>query len=449
MQKIRQSPWLPFALFALGVFAFYLLCTRLFVKMDDGHFLGFLHSPGFELVPWLQQRYVTNSGRTIGEALMMTFLRAPLWVWQLLSAAALSVTAWFMCRVCAAGQGAVPGKRRVSFACALVLLVLPTGMSAGAFWFAGSFTFLWPMAALVLCVTPHVFALLGITQQRWVYAVSFAAAPVAASSEQAAAAVIAALVCLNIFMAIRKQWHVWAALPVIPAGAATWFLFNAPGAALRSAAEARRSFPAFLDMGLLGRFLAGFSNYLAYALFLSIPVMTIFLLLLYHNLRGHKRLVKAHGICWAALCVGGNLATLLLRRQNPDMFFEAAHAHAQFDWYSAALLAVSALFFISILWLIVLLIKQNRALGLGVGLCVAAAVGCGIAPGFSGSLYASGQRIFFFSEIFLLIAAALLYGSAQPVKYTQAVHKIAVALAGAFALFQLLGFQLLEIPFMG
>jgi len=439
LQRLRQSPWLPFVLFALGAFLFFLLCTRLFVKTDDGHFFGLVNTPGFELLPWLEQRYITNSGRSLNEAVMMTFLRAPLWLWQLCSAACLSIIAWFLCKI--------SGKH--AFASALPLLILPTCLAVSVLWFAGSFTFLWPMAMLIICMIPCTFRLLNISFQPWLHVVSFLAAPLAASSEQPAAATIAMLVILNIFLALQKKWRVGFVLPIIPAVLNAYFLFTSPGAAQRSLAEARGSFPAFLDMALPGQFLAGLSNYLAYALFLSIPVMTVFLLLLYHHLNIHKRFVKVHAIAWGTLALGGNAAAILLRRQNPNMLFMNMFAHGQICWLGVVLLGIAVLFLLSIILLLCVLIKQKRVLGLSVGLCFAAAVGCGVAPGFSGSLYASGQRVFFFSEVFFLIAAALLFGVAQDTKSMRKLQKAVIITAICFAVFQLMSFQLLEIPFMG
>ena len=448
-QRLFQSPWLPFFAVALGVLLFYVFCARLFVKTDDGHFLGILYAPGFSLGEWLRQRYATNSGRTVSEALMMAFLRSPLIFWKLSSAVLLCVLAWFLCRLSLAAPGGIPAKEKISFSSAAGLLVLPTCMSAGAFWFAGSFTYLWPMAALVLCILPAAFRLLNVPYKRWLCALSFAAAPVAASQEQAAAATLAMLLCLQALLLRKKRWHLGTALPLVPAGACAYFLFTSPGARLRGIAEAESSFPAFLGMRLHEKLLCAFSNYFAYAFFLSIPVMTVFLLLLYHHLREYKKCVIAHGICWAALCLGGNLVTLAVKHGIPDQLFEAVFASRQFDFYGAALLAVSMLFFLSILVLLLLLCRKNPELGIGAGLCFAAAVGCGIAPGFSGSLYASGQRIFFFSEVFMLMAAALLFGSAENTKQTRALRRCVTAIMLAFALFHLFGFKLLEIPPMG
>ena len=457
MQKIRRlarSPWLPFFVAALGVLLFYVFCTRLLVKTDDGHFLGILHNPGFTLAAWLEQRYRTISGRTINEAVMMTFLRSPLLLWKFAGAALFCIVVWFSCKLSLAFSGNIPAKSKISFACAASLLALPTCMSAGAFWFAGSFTYLWPTAALILCVMPLAFELLDIPHKPWLYVLSFFAAPLAASQEQAAAATLALLLCLNLFLILKKQWHIRAALPLVPAGVCTWLLLSSPGARLRNAAETKNSFPAFLDLSLPSKFLCGFSNYAAYAFFLSIPAMTVFLLSLYLKLRQdgqkNRRLTAIHGICWAVLCLGGNLLSFAAGRCIPDQWFERMFVSNQFYAAGIALLAACFVFFMSIIILLILLIRRQRTAGLSAGLCFAAAAGCGIAPGFSSSVYASGQRVFFFSEIFLLMAAAILFGNIEKTsKGTKILQTCAAVFSVGFSLFYLLGFRLLEIPPMG
>jgi len=448
-RRLARSHWLPFLIIALEVLLFYVFCTRLLVKTDDGHFLGILHMPGFRLGEWLRQRYTANSGRTVGEALMMTLLRGPFWFWQLASAAFLCLITWFLCRLALAAPGDIPAREKISFAGAACLLVLPTCMSAGAFWFAGSFTYLWPMAALLLCIMPFACRLLDISYKPWLCALSFVAAPVAVSQEQSAATTLAMLLCLQALLLLKKHRRFVTALPLVPAGLCAYFLFSSPGTRLRGIAEAQSSFPAFLEMRLHEKLLAGLSNYFAYAFFLSIPVTTVFLLLLYHYLKERRRLVLVHGICWAVLCLGGNLVTLAVKHRIPDQLFETMFTARQVDFYGVALIVISSLFFLSIPALLFLLFRKQPTLGMGAGLCFAAAVGCGVAPGFSGSLYASGQRIFFFTEIFMLVAVALLSGGARHTKHMRALRLGVTAVAIIFALFHLFGFKLLEIPPMG
>ena len=71
ISSLRQSPWFPLVGYGAILLAFCLFCTRLFFKTDDGNFTGILLSPDFSLYGFLSQRYLTWSGRTVGEALLL------------------------------------------------------------------------------------------------------------------------------------------------------------------------------------------------------------------------------------------------------------------------------------------------------------------------------------------------------------------------------------------
>ncbi|MDR3313448.1 MAG: DUF6056 family protein [Oscillospiraceae bacterium] len=457
-RRLKSSPWRSFGVTCAGVFCFYLAFARLLVKTDDGHFLGILNSPGFRLRDWLAERYATLSGRTVGEALMMTFLRLNPLAWKLASAALLCFVAWCFCRLALARPGSGSKADRLRFGSACVWLVLPTCMSAGAFWFAGSFTYLWPAAAVLLAALPAARALLQAQRSGawWLHALACLAAPLAAAQEQAAATVLALLLCLNLLLLAQKRWRWRFLLPLLPAAVGAWFLFRSPGAQLRSLGEAAGGFPDFLNMHLAEKLLLGASNYFAYAFFLSIPAMTLLLLALHQALRQSypgrrcRALTTAHGVAWGGLCIGGNLVCLLARRKIPDQLFTLLFTRGEGGLFAYALLALCGLFFLSVVGLLLLLLRKNKAAARGAGLCCAVAVGCGVAPGLSGSVYASGQRIFFFSDLFLLLAAALLFGCcAADSRRTRLLRRGAPILAALCFAFQCAGFVLLEIPPMG
>ncbi|MDR1464772.1 MAG: DUF6056 family protein [Oscillospiraceae bacterium] len=458
LRAIRRSPWRGFGLTCAGIVSFFIALTRSLLKTDDGHFLGILHTPGFRLRDWLAARRTEISGRTVGEGLLMTFLRGnPFW-WKLCSAAFLCLLVWFLCRLALAIPGGQGKGARLGFACASAFLVLPTCLSAAAFWFAGSFTYLWPLGGLLLSVLPAAFRCLDLPVRRWMPIAAVLAAPLAAAEEQTAAAALAALLLLQGILLLRRRWRWSAALPLLPAGVGAWFLLTAPGARLRSGMEAQSGFTAFLTMSLPEKLLCGLSNYAAYALFLSAAVMTAFLLPLYCQLRqaypgrGMRRLTLGHGLAWGILCAGGNAVYFAVRRSIPDQGFQWAWQTAGWrglGWPEGILLALSAVFLLSVLTQLLLLARKRPTAGMGAGLCCAASLCCGVLPGLSGSLYASGQRIFFFSDVFLLLAANLLFGGAEDTKVLRTLRKGTTVLAALFCLVNVLGYAFLEIPPMG
>ncbi|MDR1927534.1 MAG: DUF6056 family protein [Oscillospiraceae bacterium] len=451
----RRSPWLVFLNIGAAIVFFMLAFPRLLVKTDDGHFLGILSSPSFQLDAWLTQRYQTLSGRTLSEGLMMTFLRQDLFWWKLFSAALLLLAAWIACKIALAFPGTVPARARIAFASGMIFLVLPTCLNAAAFWFAGSFTYLWPLCFVLLTCAACAFAALEIPCKAPLWLFACLAAPFAAMQEQAAVLVLALLLCLNAVLLRQKRWRLRFALPLLPAGVGAFFLFSAPGMRLRNAAETGDSFSAFAQMRVLQKLFCGFANYAGYAFFLSLPVMTLFLALLLINLNQLKRsrvlrfVTVIHAVAWVILCVGGNLLYAALAKTTPELGFQRMFERQEFDWLSLALLLACFLFFACVAALLVLLLRLAPKTGFATGLCCAACVGTALMLGFSGSIFASGQRIFFFADFFLLLACAILLGSATHTKAVRRVLQAALAIGALFFCIDALAFLFMEIPPMG
>lgn len=94
-------------------------------------------------------------------------------------------------------------KQRYIFACSVPLAVFLPCLNPSAFWFAGSFTFLVPFAALLITVTPLTFEVFGERVNPIAYIAAAIASVVAASQEQSCAAVLALQVILLIFRHIN------------------------------------------------------------------------------------------------------------------------------------------------------------------------------------------------------------------------------------------------------
>lgn len=455
LQHYRQHTWYPFMLFCAAVFAFTLIATHLFLKMDDGHFLGILHNPGFTLQAWLAERYQTVSGRTVMEAFMMTFLRLPPVFWQLATALLLCYIVWFFAKIAVQCSGTMPNRAKIAFACCIPFLILVTCLNASVFWFAGSFTFLWPFAFLLITISPLVFTAADIPFHKALYVGAFLAAPVATSQEQAAAATLAFLGILLLILLRQKKFHWYQTAMLLPAVLGSYHLFSSPGMAGRLAMESTH-FPAFLEMGVLEKLLCGLTNFFGFSFFQSIPTIAAFLALLlgvlYAKNRQHPRtksLLIAQAAYALLVFLGVNIVYTVTQGASPRNGFSKAFLTG--SWGKAettvTLLCCGLLLLLAldILWLW----KQNSRLSISVGLCFAAAVCCALVMGFSSSIYVSGQRVFFFTEIFLWLGSVLLFASLPKNAFAKVMYRICVAAAICLYLFEWINFSLLEIPVMG
>ena len=78
-----------------------------------------------------------------------------------------------------------------------------------------------------------------------------------------------------------------------------------------------------------------------------------------------------------------------------------------------------------------------------------AAVCCAAVLGFSSSVYASGQRVFYYTEMFTLIACAAMYSSLSDSKAKKFAGYAVPTAAFIFYIINCFTYTFLEIPIMG
>ncbi len=451
MKIKRNNSLLIFSVITVTFFVFF---THLIIKTDDGHFLGILNEDGFILKEWLRQRYMNVSGRTVSEFLMMSFLKINPIFWKLFASLAFIFIAWFLQKISIAFTGGLDEKRKNIFACCVPFLVFIGALNSGAYWFAGSFTFLFPFASFLAAILPLVFDLFNISYNKLIFIpIAAAASLLSCSQEQATALTIAFWLLLIIALSAKKKikWHHFVAIPFGAAGA--YSLFSSPGMAGRIAMESG-SFERFGEMDLLEKIICGFSNYFGYSFFMSIAVTGIFAVLLalavgtLYDGKKIKAFVKIFIIFLFTVCAAVNLIYLAIKKQIPDKGFTKMLQSGEYDIVNIITLVLCFLLLGTIFTMIVLIIKRSPNVGLSVAVCFAAAVCSGVVMGFSPSIYASGQRVFYFTDMLMLTASLILISSVKS-KKTLAVYNTAVLIALVMFIVNCFNFAFLEIPIMG
>jgi hypothetical protein len=92
--------------------------------------------------------------------------------------------------------------------------------------------------------------------------------------------------------------------------------------------------------------------------------------------------------------------------------------------------------------------KKAKLLGFTSALLFAASVASGVVLGFSSSIYASGQRVFFFTDLLMLFASTVLISAVKENK-ARIIYNTAIILALIMFILNCFNFALLEIPIMG
>lgn len=445
-----------FFIFCACILAFFLVCTRLLIKTDDGHFLGITANEGFSVAEWLKYRYETISGRTTSEGLMMFFLQIPTVFWKFFAGFCCIFIVWFASKISDAFGTAENRENRFLLCCCMIFLVGIGALNSGALWFSGSFTYLIPCTFMLLTLAPAAFDILGSKYNPILTVAAFPAALVAVSQEQSAVCTCCFFAFLLLFSIITKKIKVASFLPLIPSIAGTYYLLSSPGAQSRNAMHTSGDFAAFSEFGIVEKLLCGLSNYFGYAFFTSVFVTLLFaglLCLLFYQTSKNKKSAKAVSVTvfavFIAVCAALNGIGFILNRTSFDKYFQKCFQSGEFSIQFYIVVICCAAACAAALYLIFRIALSDKLAGLTVGLLFCAAAGCGIMMGFSSSIYASGQRVFFFTDILMLIACVILFSRLKPSRLTRAALILCAAVSLGFFLFDIFTFSLMEIPVMG
>lgn len=435
---------------------FFLFEARLLLKMDDGNFLGMLTSPDFTYSSFLKNRYETLSGRTIGEFLLMFFLGKPLILWKIVSLCLLLYIIAFLCRLCRSFHGDLPWEKQEAFCCSGIFLIFISVVNASVFWFAGSFTYLWPAAGMLMTVAPLAFYCLDGKYSAYHSAIACITAVLASAQEQSAAATLALLVILMILCRIKKRkikFHMILPLPITVV--LTVYLLASPGSHVRGISTAKTFFPRFLEMSAFEKLSCGFTNYLSHtfsgSVFLFLMFMALMSICLY-NAYGKSK--KARGALIAlnvyviiAVAVG-NLLYFIFEKTDPYLGMQKVFQKGVVSPAAIITAIIFTVVFLAVVVAVVALMIKKTEIGICVALLCAASFGCAMALSFSGSIYLSGQRVFFYSDLFLLAACCAIVGTLPNDKVSSHLLIGAEIYAAVFFIIDCISFSLMELPIM-
>lgn len=442
-------------IFALAVFVFHLLFTRLFIKTDDGNFLGIVSSPDFTYLGWLTERYNTVSGRTVGEFLVAFFLKHNLLFWKIINTAMITYIAFFWYKLSEAFCGGFSESKKQIFCCCGIFTMLVTCLNPSVFWYAGSLSYLWPFAGVLMTVSPLVFCVLKgrVSSARLIS--SFFTAFIGTMQEQAAAcctALYLILIAAIIYKKIKIKISMF--LPMIPIFICDYFLFTSPGAEGRSVMEANASFSLYTDYGIFQKLLCGLASFFSNSYYLSNFLIIVFIALLsvaiYNNSKTKsKSALIGINIFSAAVCVAVNYGVAAFEKALPHIIFRNSFTKGSFDVSFYILFSLGCVLSAVIAVMVCILIRQNPKIGLIIGICVAAGFFSALAMGFSPTVFSSGQRTGFYTNMFVVTACVILLSSSPKTKLTSFIYNAFTLYAGITFTLNCFAFKLFEHPLMG
>lgn len=445
---MKNKRFAPFTVFCAVILFFYLLFTRLIVKTDDGHFLGIMSENGFDLIDWLRMRYETISGRVVCEFLTMSFLKTNLIVWKLCAALMWIAVVYFIMKLLRSfSENGADG-----VAVCIPSLVFIGCLNPAAFWFSGSLTYLFPFGCMVITLIPIVFDLMKIEYRRipWLI-LSAVSALVACSQEQSAALTLGFYSVILIALIAAKSIKAYHFISLPFCIFQTYVLFSSPGMSGRMKAEAD-GFERFDEFGIFDKFLCGLSNYYAFGFMMSAVAFAFFIIAVILKKKSLYS-AKAMPILLASFSVlsfiGGNALSLVFCGAIPDKAFEKMFTSGESNTVGIVVIVVCTLMLLLIAASLIMIALKDKKSGLSALICYAAGVCSAVVLGFSSSIYASGQRIFFFSEMLTLVSAAILFVTSMDNKGKRITESAVKVISTVMLLLNCLSWFFMEIPIMG
>lgn len=424
---------------------------------DDAFFLEYCGSMGF--LEYLKWRYETWTGRMISEGFMHIFFNSDIWWWRIVNAGMLTALPLSLALL----KNKVLNKNQlleqenknghlllsVFLALLFYLLIDIKTFGYSCIWITGSMNYLWPD----VCGLLALYAVAGEAaadpklgrKQAWIYAISIPCAVIAAMSSEQMGAVILAFEWLYIGGVIWQK-----RMPgkgILAQTVVTILAFAAsslaPGNDLRVAASVELYIPQFESLTLGERLfmtlqwlISSFANENA-VLLTAIWAAGIFVLTARMKSAKYSGKAKwktvgllsgcgvfavaaiAGKLGFAAVCdIGMDLAQMIGRVEAVPTVHDMTGAQwGAFFWWSAA-----------IMFTLFLLYEITEGMPVAV-LNYLGAIACEAIMIFSPSIYTSGERVFFLTDIMLFFLVLWLFERVREVKRSTCYIGILLLLA--------------------
>ena len=411
-------------LISFGLLFLIAQCFVNFYEGDDTYFLN--TASNMNVISFVTMRYKTWSGRIVSEFLIALFTKMPLMVWRLVNT---GIAVYFVYLLTYLVK--MPFKRLAltqkeqliinGFAVTSFFIIPISVTTRGCSWFTGSFFYLWPTSALFVALLPFLKQLYKQEVPVLLYICSFFCSIYASFMEQTAAILIcfSALSLLFLYQRDRHERKPKLLLPLM-----MQLIFNsicltfyslAPGNTLRNASETQTWYPEFNKLSLMQKIIQGINwthHHLVRENTYVMLTLSIFLFLLALP-KLKKRFFKGLAFVPCLYFIGSLLPLnqIVARATSYEYNFDVQAIADQllFNPMQGILPAVISLTILCIIGLLLsIVLGKHTTCFVGI-LFYLAALAAGYILGLSPTIFASGPRIFFITDILLVLINGLLF----------------------------------------
>lgn len=406
--KLKKHIWLlPFAAFL--IFSFILFCRYASLSSDDLYYVNDLKR--YSLGSWCRDFYLNWGGRVPLLLLDVIFLNLPFFVWKLFMACIYTLIPFYIFRIAALFVTDKKQKKQnqmqtafiLSLASVIMTFLLPyTLVEYSSLSETSSFNYPFPCAMFLIGIYPFAAAVNGTQTRKSELAAAYIGTFFCCYFEQNAAVylVLSGIVLLWAVVSARPCKHtliplfLWGLLNSV-------IMFAAPGNQERMQSEVMLWNPSFDMLGMPDKILLGFIHFMSYTyrhgfyLFLTAAICLIVL----SWRKGIFCRISAFFLLLTSLVVYS-----FSGRIDDTLFTDI------YDYRKLAALSLMLFWMLMLIWFTASMIPDLKT-GLCCSLLTAGSIASGLIMGFSPSIFASTERVFFLSFILLILAVSILLGT--------------------------------------
>lgn len=411
-------------LISFGLLFFIAQCFVNFYEGDDTYFLNTASS--MNIISFVTMRYKTWSGRIVSEFLIALFTKMPLMVWRLVNT---GIAVYFvylltnLVKLPFKHLGLTEKEQLIinGFVAASFFMIPISVTTRGCSWFTGSFFYLWPACCLFVALLPFLKQLYKQKVSTLLYVCSFICSIYASFMEQSAAILIC-FSALSLLFLYKRDYHeknfkilLPLVLQLILNGICLTLYSLAPGNVLRNASETQTWYPEFSKLSLIQKILQGINwthhHLIRENTYLMLTLSLFLFLLALPKLK--KLALKGLAFVPCLYFIGSLLPLnqIVARATSYEYNFDVQAIADQllFNPMQGILPAIVSLSILCIIGLLLCIVLGRHTTCFICILFYLAALAAGYILGLSPTIFASGPRIFFITDILLVLINTMLF----------------------------------------
>ena len=415
--KIENIPYLILALMMFWIF------TKVTITSGDDEWFSAILDKSFNgsLVAYLKERYTGWTGRIVIESIMVPMFAYNIWIWRILNTIMTIILALGIYKL-------IPDKYTKQLTSSKKLLIksiicisifsLPDDVFSSAIsWITGSYNYLWTMACGILSILPFKYALFNEKfDKRWYVLLVFTVI-LGCNMEQVSLVVLCFALITNIYVFIRDK-KINVALVIFNTFILinTAILFLAPGNYERANKEIVSWFGQWDMISLPVKLMMGTNLFLEHIFDKNIILLALLVILL--NIAIWKK-YKSIAIRLLAFIPMGTVIIKFIEIQlnshniNTDFFmFKLLNIqnlnilnYNEIKIFLPTSILLCVILIIPVIFILVFDKVEMKYFSI---ILYLAAICSALSISISPTIYASGERVFFVTDILLIISSVLL-----------------------------------------